>query len=61
MIERCQKDGRIAFKIGPACYLRVPLGLFSITRDTYEREIRNIGKPVEVWDEKFAGVDWGEK
>lgn len=54
MIERCQNKDRSAIKIGSACYLRVARGLFSITSETYERELRTIGKPIEVFDEKFA-------
>ena len=54
MIERCQNKDRVAFKVGSACYLRVARGLFSITNETYERQIREIGKPVEVFDEMFC-------
>ena len=54
MIERCQNKDRVAFKIGSARYLRVARGLFSITNETYLPEIRVIGKPVEVFDEKFC-------
>lgn len=61
MIERCQNKDRVAFKIGSACYLRVGRGLFSIDDETYERQIRSIGKPVEVFDEKFAGDYRGSK
>jgi len=54
MIERCQNKDRVAFKVGSAYYIRVATGLFSVDYETYLREIRVIGKPVEVFGEKFC-------